>query len=110
MIEKIIQFSLKQRLFIVLATVLTAVLGYTAYRSLAIDVFPDPSPPLVQIYTEAHGMAPEEVERLISYPLESSMFGLPKVRTQFKTKTKKKLKEDQADAKDGEESSAAKDQ
>ncbi len=80
MIEKIIQFSLKQRLFIVLATVLTAVLGYTAYRSLAIDVFPDPSPPLVQIYTEAHGMAPEEVERLISYPLESSMFGLPKVR------------------------------
>lgn len=80
MIEKIIQFSLKQRLFIVLATVLTAVLGYAAYRSLAIDVFPDPSPPLVQIYTEAHGMAPEEVERLISYPLESSMFGLPKVR------------------------------
>jgi len=80
MIEKIIQFSLKQRMFIVLATVLTAVLGYTAYRSLAIDVFPDPSPPLVQIYTEAHGMAPEEVERLISYPLESSMFGLPKVK------------------------------
>lgn len=81
MIEKIIQFSLKQRLFIVLATVITAVLGYMAYQSLAIDVFPDPSPPLVQIYTEAHGMAPEEVERLISYPLESSMFGLPKVRT-----------------------------
>ncbi len=80
MIDKIIRFSLKQRLFIVLAAVLIAVLGYTAYRSLAIDVFPDPSPPLVQIYTEAHGMAPEEVERLISYPLESSMFGLPRVR------------------------------
>ncbi len=81
MIEKIIRFSLKQRLFIVLAAALTAVLGFTAYRSLAIDVFPDPSPPLVQIYTEAHGMAPEEVERLISYPLESSMFGLPRVRS-----------------------------
>ncbi len=80
MIEKIIQFSLKQRFFIVMATIITAVLGVVAYRNLAIDVFPDPSPPLVQIYTEAHGMAPEEVERLISYPLESSMFGLPQVR------------------------------
>jgi cobalt-zinc-cadmium resistance protein CzcA len=80
MINTIINFSLKQRLFIVLTTVLVAVLGYTAYRGLAIDVFPDPSPPLVQIYTEAHGMAPEEVERLISYPLEASMFGLPRVK------------------------------
>ena len=80
MINTIINFSLKQRLFIVLTTVLVAVLGYSAYRGLAIDVFPDPSPPLVQIYTEAHGMAPEEVERLISYPLEASMFGLPQVK------------------------------
>ncbi len=80
MIETIIQFSLKQRLFIVTATVITAALGVVAYRNLAIDVFPDPSPPLVQIYTEAHGMAPEEVERLVSYPLESGMFGLPRVQ------------------------------
>ncbi|MCK4759145.1 MAG: efflux RND transporter permease subunit, partial [Candidatus Aminicenantes bacterium] len=43
-------------------------------------VFPDPSPPLVQVYTEAEGMAPEEIERLISYPIESSMFGLPQVK------------------------------
>ena len=80
MITKIINFSLKQRLFIVLATVLVAVLGFIAFDNLPIDVFPDPSPPLVQIYTEAHGMAPEEVERLISYPIEASMFGLPKVK------------------------------
>ena len=80
MINTIINFSLKQRLFVVLTTVLVAVLGYSAYRGLAIDVFPDPSPPLVQIYTDAHGMAPEEVERLISYPLEASMFGLPQVK------------------------------
>jgi cobalt-zinc-cadmium resistance protein CzcA len=80
MITKIINFSLKQRLFIVLATVIVAVLGFIAFNNLPIDVFPDPSPPLVQIYTEAHGMAPEEVERLISYPIESSMFGLPKVK------------------------------
>ncbi len=80
MIQKIINFSLKQRLFIVMATVIVALLGLLAYQNLAIDVFPDPSPPLVQIYTEAHGMAPTEVERLVSYPGESSMYGLPQVK------------------------------
>lgn len=80
MISKIIGFSLKQRLFVVLATVLIAGLGYLALQELPIDVFPDPSPPLVQVYTEAEGMAPEEVERLVSYPVESSMFGLPQVK------------------------------
>jgi len=79
MISKIIEFSLRHRLFVVLATLAIALLGYFAYQRLAIDVFPDPSPPLVQIYTEAPGMAPEEVERLISYPIESSMFGLPDI-------------------------------
>jgi cobalt-zinc-cadmium resistance protein CzcA len=80
LIQKIIHFSLKQRIFIVLATITVALLGFFAFERLPIDVFPDPSPPLVQIYTEAHGMAPEEIERLISYPIESSMFGLPKVK------------------------------
>ncbi|UCC38361.1 MAG: efflux RND transporter permease subunit [Candidatus Aminicenantes bacterium] len=80
MISRIIAFSLKQRLFIVLATVIVAGLGLLAFQRLPIDVFPDPSPPLVQIYTESEGMAPEEIERLISYPIESSMFGLPGVK------------------------------
>lgn len=80
MISKIINFSLRQRIFIVLTTLGIASLGFFSFQRLSIDVFPDPSPPLVQIYTEAEGMAPEEVERLISYPLESSMFGLPKVK------------------------------
>jgi len=80
MILKIINFSLRQRLFIVLATIVVALLGALAFQKLPIDVFPDPSPPLVQIYTETEGMAPEEVERLISYPVESSMFGLPRVK------------------------------
>lgn len=80
MISRILDFSLRQRLFIVVAVVLVAVLGVISFQNLAIDVFPDPSPPLVQIYTEGHGMAPEEVERLISYPIEASMFGLPKVK------------------------------
>lgn len=80
MIQKLINFSLKQKLFVVSATVILAFLGFFAFDRLPIDVFPDPSPPLVQIYTEGHGMAPEEIERLISYPIESSMFGLPKVK------------------------------
>ncbi|MCJ7581156.1 MAG: CusA/CzcA family heavy metal efflux RND transporter [Candidatus Aminicenantes bacterium] len=80
MISKIIQFSLKQRLFIIITTVIVAILGVLAFQNLPIDVFPDPSPPLVQVYTEGHGMAPEEIERLISYPIESAMFGLPKVK------------------------------
>lgn len=79
MIQKIINFSLKQKIFVILTTIILAFLGLLAFDRLPIDVFPDPSPPLVQIYTESHGMAPEEIERLISYPIESSMFGLPKV-------------------------------
>ncbi len=63
-----------------MATLIVGAVGYLAFQNLAIDVFPDPSPPLIQVYTEAHGMAPEEVERLISYPIEASMFGLPKVK------------------------------
>lgn len=81
MIRALIRFSLNQRIAVVTAAVLIAFLGILAYRSLPIDVFPDPSPPLVQVYTEAHGMAPEEVERLISYSVESAMFGLPRVKT-----------------------------
>ncbi len=80
MLPKIISFSLKQRLFIVLATLAMAALGVLSFERLSIDVFPDPSPPVVQIFTEAEGMAPEEVERLVSYPLESVMFGLPQVK------------------------------
>jgi cobalt-zinc-cadmium resistance protein CzcA len=80
MISNLINFSLKQRLFIVLITALIAVFGLLAFQRLPIDVFPDPSPPLVQVYTEAEGMAPVEIERLISYPIESSMFGLPRVK------------------------------
>ena len=80
MIQKLIYFSLKQRIFVILTTIILAFLGLLALERLPIDVFPDPSPPLVQVYTEAHGMAPEEVERLVSYPIESSLFGLPKVQ------------------------------
>lgn len=79
MITRILDFSLRHRLLVIAATIAIAAVGFFSFRELPIDVFPDPSPPLVQIYTEAEGMAPEEVERLISYPIEASMFGLPRV-------------------------------
>jgi cobalt-zinc-cadmium resistance protein CzcA len=81
MLNKIVEFSLKQKLFIVASTLIIIVLGILSYQKLPIDAFPDPSPCLVQIYTEGEGMAPEEVERLISYPIEAAMFGLPRVRS-----------------------------
>jgi cobalt-zinc-cadmium resistance protein CzcA len=79
MISRLLRFSIENRLLAVAATAIIATTGVIAYRNLAIDVFPDPSPTLVQIYTDAEGMAPEEIERLISYPIESAIFGLPKV-------------------------------
>jgi cobalt-zinc-cadmium resistance protein CzcA len=79
MIQKLLEFSLKQRLFVILAACVVAAAGVYSFQNLSIDVFPDPSPPLVQVFTEAEGMAPEEMENLISYPIESSMFGLPRV-------------------------------
>ncbi len=54
--------------------------GFLAYTKLKIDVFPDPSPVLVQILTEGDGMAPEEVEKFVSYPIETSLYGLPGVK------------------------------
>ncbi|MFC1500667.1 efflux RND transporter permease subunit [Candidatus Zixiibacteriota bacterium] len=87
MIQRLIRFSIEQRLFVIAATVLIMVLGVLSFRQLPIDVFPDPSPALVQIYTEGHGMAPEEVERLVSYPIEAAMFGLPRVTTVRSTST-----------------------
>ena len=62
MIEKSIRFLIRQRILVTGVTLLIAGLGVIAYRHLIIDVFPDPSPALVQIYTEAEGLAPQEVE------------------------------------------------
>ena len=58
--------------------------GIYAYRHMPVDAFPDISPIMVPVFAEAHGMAPEEIERLITYPIEATMNGLPKV-TQIKS-------------------------
>jgi len=78
-ISRIVDFALKQRLLIVVGALVLVGLGYRAIRTLPVDAFPDVSPVLVQIMTEAPGLAPQEVEQLITYPIEVSMNGLPGV-------------------------------
>jgi cobalt-zinc-cadmium resistance protein CzcA len=80
MIERLISLTLKNRLLMVLLLVGVVIFGVVQYRRLPTDAFPDISPVMVPVFAEAHGMAPEEVERLITFPIESSMNGLPGVR------------------------------
>jgi len=87
MIGATIRFLVAQRVLVTALTVTVAFLGLVAYRHLIIDVFPDPSPALVQVYTEAEGLAPQEVEQLVSIPVEAAMAGLPRVERIRSTST-----------------------
>ena len=75
----ILQSSLKNRLFVVLASVVVMAYGAFTLTQTGVDVFPDLNKPTVTIMTEAGGMAAEEVEQLITFPLESTINGLPGV-------------------------------
>ena len=79
MTDKLIDFSLKNRLLIIIAFVAICVLGKWSYDRLPIDAFPDVTPSLVQVFTVTEGLAPEEVEQLVTYPVETVMNGLPDV-------------------------------
>ena len=72
---------LRQRLLICIAAVGVLVAGFQSYRHLPVDAFPDVSPTLVQVFTETEGLAPEEVERYVTYPIEVAMNGLPGLKT-----------------------------
>ena len=79
MIDRILAFSLQNRLLVSLFAIGVLGGGAWALRSLPIDAFPDVSPVLVQVITVTPGLAPEEVERLVTYPVEVSMNGIPGV-------------------------------
>ncbi|MBX7163383.1 MAG: CusA/CzcA family heavy metal efflux RND transporter [Saprospiraceae bacterium] len=80
MLNKIIHFSLQNRLFVIVATVLLIVFGTFVASRMEVDVFPDLTAPTVVVLTEAHGMAPEEVEKLVTFPIETAVNGATHVR------------------------------
>ena len=79
MIERIINAVLKNRGLVLIALLGVIGLGVVEYQKLDVEAFPDISPILVPVFVEADGMAPEEVEQLITYPIETAMNGLPSV-------------------------------
>ncbi len=79
MIERIIQFSLRNRLLVTVFALLVMAAGYYTYTKLPVDAFPDVSPNLVQVFTVTEGLAPEEIEKFVTYPVEVAMTGLPGV-------------------------------
>ena len=74
-INSIIRFSLKNRLTIFLGALLLIVGGIVSWQRMDIDVFPDLTAPTVVVMTDAHGMAAEEVERLVTFPIETAVNG-----------------------------------
>ncbi|HEU0137943.1 MAG TPA: efflux RND transporter permease subunit, partial [Flavobacterium sp.] len=80
MLNKIINFALHNRLIILIGSVLLLVFGSYTASNMEVDVFPDLTAPTVVILTEAHGMAPEEVEKLVTFPIETAVNGATNVR------------------------------
>jgi len=80
MLNKILSISLQNRLIVLLAAVMLSITGLYMARTMNVDVFPDLTAPTVTILTEAHGMESEEVEKLVTYQLETAMNGSPNVR------------------------------
>lgn len=79
MLDNFLHFILKQRLLVILGSIILLAAGVIAWKNLPIDAFPDVTNQQVMILTEAPGLTPNEVERLITFPIEVDMGGLPDV-------------------------------
>src|SRR5579863_6410946 len=82
MIHRIVQFALNQRFLILMVTAFIAVGGAVAFQRMPVDAYPDLSPPMVEIITQWPGHAAEEIERLVTLPIEVEMNGVPKMEIQ----------------------------
>lgn len=87
MFDAIIRFSLRNRMLVLASTAFVIVYGSLALRSLPVDVFPDLNRPTVNVLTDGHGMAPEEIELVISRPLETALNGTTGATRIFSTST-----------------------
>ena len=79
MIHRVVQFALKQRFLVLMLTASIVVAGVISFQRMPVDAYPDLSPPLAEIITQWPGHAAEEVERLVSLPIEVEMNGVPKL-------------------------------
>jgi len=77
LVNRVVAASLRQRLLVMLAAAAILALGFWSFQRLPVDAYPDLSPPMVEIITQWPGHAAEEVERLITAPVELEMNGLP---------------------------------
>jgi len=80
MLDALMKFGLKNRLIVVLSAISLLVVGVYTIPQIPVDVFPDLTAPTVSILTEAHGMAPEEIEVLVTFPVETAVNGASGVR------------------------------
>jgi len=80
MLEKLVDASLRYKFLVLILFGVIAALGWRAVVTVPIDAFPDVTPAQVNIYTESPGLAAEDVEQLLTFPIESGMAGLPKVQ------------------------------
>ncbi len=78
--QKLIQFVIKNRMLALGIGLLVMAAGFYSYKNLPVDAFPDVTPVLVQVFTETEGLAPEEVEKYVTYPVEVAMNGLPDLK------------------------------
>src|SRR3569623_2711467 len=79
MLYGLIELSLRYKVLVLIVFVVIGCLGLRAVRHVPVDAFPDVTPVQVNIYTESPGLAAEDVEQLLTFPVESGMAGLPAV-------------------------------
>jgi cobalt-zinc-cadmium resistance protein CzcA len=79
--NRVVEFALRQRAFIVVALALLMAGGLIAFLNLNIEAYPDPVPPLVDVITQSKGLSAEEIERYVTIPIEVQMAGIPHVES-----------------------------